>query len=227
MNFDPNLATVETALEALGELADDLLLIGGCAVGLLVTESAAISIRPTRDVDMITEATPLSSYYALCNRLKERGFREHHDEVICRWIKDSTIIDIVPADKAILGFTNTWYAPAARSATRMSLPSGRQANIISAPYFLATKLEAFASRGEGDFMHHDIEDIVTVIDGRPSIAQEVAQSDIGLRQFLQDEFEALLTNTTFVERLPWLLSPNQPEARQILLLERLQLLAGY
>jgi hypothetical protein len=33
MNFDPNLATVETALAALGELADDLLLIGGCAVG--------------------------------------------------------------------------------------------------------------------------------------------------------------------------------------------------
>ncbi|TEA79927.1 hypothetical protein [Allopusillimonas ginsengisoli] len=227
MSFDPNLTAVEAAVEALGKLADDFLLIGGCAVGLLVTEPAVTSIRPTTDVDMLTEATPLSDYYALCARLKERGFREDQGDVICRWIKDSIIIDVVPADEAILGFTNTWYAPAAQSSNNMRLPSGKHANVISAPYFLATKLEAFASRGNGDFMHHDMEDIVTVIDGRASIIQEVIQSDTKLRSFLQDEFEALLANATFIERLPWLISPNQSNARHMLVLERLQQLAGF
>lgn len=44
------------------------------------------------------------------------------------------------------GFSNCWYAEAAASATRLTLPSGRVINLISAPAFLASKFEAFAAR---------------------------------------------------------------------------------
>jgi hypothetical protein len=50
----------------------------------------------------------------------------------------------------------------------VELPSGAGVRSVSAPYFLATKLEAFDGRGSGDYLtSHDIEDLVAVIDGRP------------------------------------------------------------
>ena len=48
---DPNLALLEEAAALLGPLLDELVLVGGCAAGLLVTDPGASPIRPTEDVD--------------------------------------------------------------------------------------------------------------------------------------------------------------------------------
>jgi len=227
VNPDPNIGAVERAMSELGDLADELLLIGGCAVGLLVTDPGATSVRATKDVDVLTEVTPLVNYYELCDRLKTRGFVEYQgDDVMCRWIKDGIMLDVVPTDGDILGFTNSWYQPAAKVPVIQNLPSGTVVRIISAPYFLATKLEAFASRGRGDYTHHDMEDIVTVVDGRESIVEEVLAGDEELRGFLRDEFEALLIESAFVDKLSWLLSPHEAVARQPILIERMRRIAG-
>ena len=56
--------------------------------------------------------------------------------------------------------------------------------MITAPYFLATKFEAFHGRGNSDYrMSHDLEDIVTVIDGRPELASEVEKTDHAVAGF--------------------------------------------
>lgn len=40
-------------------------------------------------------------------------------------------------------------------------------HFLSAPYLLATKIEAFKTRGNSDFLgSHDFEDIITVIAGQ-------------------------------------------------------------
>jgi hypothetical protein len=68
---------------------------------------------------------------------------------------------------------------------------------VTAPLFLATKLEAFHDRGDGSFvMDKDIEDIVAVVDGRPQLPHEVANADPLLREYLQDEVQALLEHRT-------------------------------
>lgn len=54
---DPNLAQLEEAAAKLGELLDELVLVGGCAAGLLVTDPGSSPIRPTEDVDLLVEAT--------------------------------------------------------------------------------------------------------------------------------------------------------------------------
>ena len=47
--------------------------------------------------------------------------------------------------------------------------------MITAPYFLATKIEAFESRGEGDFYgSHDLEEIITLLDGREFLFDEIS-----------------------------------------------------
>lgn len=225
MNQNPNVAAVELAAQYLGPLLDELVLVGGSAVGLLITDRARPPVRPTIDVDLLTEVTPTVKYYAFCEKLRAQGFQEcTSDGVICRWTRGSLVVDVMPADEAVLGFSNRWYPIASKSAESHSLPSGRTIRVVSAPAFLATKLEAFASRGQGDFMHHDIEDIVTVIDGRPSIVDEVLAFEQEVQAYLGEEFDDLLAQRLFVERLDWHLAGDP--GRKEIVLARLRNIAG-
>jgi hypothetical protein len=86
--------------------------------------------------------------------------------------------------------------------------------------FVATKLEAFASRGGGDFMSsHDLEDVLNVVDGREELVKEMATAPADLRQAVASTFTALLTNPNFANVLPGLMA--EPE-RAGLAMERLR-----
>ncbi|OWQ83218.1 hypothetical protein CDN99_26630 [Roseateles aquatilis] len=210
---------------ALGALVDEVILVGGCATGMLITDAARPVVRATLDVDLVTEVTPRASYYEFCERLKQRGFRESADaEVICRWHLGGTIVDIMPTEEGILNFTNSWYALAARTAMARQLPGGGTIRVIAAPMFLATKLEAFRSRGGGDYLHHDLEDVINVIDGRPEIVSEVLAAPSEARDFIADEFEALIADPTFDDQLLWLLGGDA--GRKPVVLERIRLMTG-
>ncbi len=202
---NPNLQILQYAVDQLGALSDEMVFLGGCATGLLITDPAAPPIRVTQDVDVITEVASLTDYYRLRRRLREKGFQEDSGPAapICRWLASAVVLDIMPTKPEILGFGNAWYQPALASATAVDLPSGKVIRMVTAPYFLATKLVAFDSRGNRDYMmSHDMEDIVAVIDGRPNIVDEVRQAEIKLRQYLAGRFGELLTNDNFLAALP-------------------------
>ena len=227
MNKDPNIGMVDLAAAALQPLLDDLVLVGGCAVGLLITDPASPAVRPTTDVDLIVEIAPASNYYRFCDKLKALGFQEKYsDSVICRWSKDVLIIDVMPVDETILGFTNNWYTSAVKSAGKHTLPSGLTINIISAPLFIATKIDSFLDRGKGDYLHHDIEDIINLINGRESINDEIVQASKDVREFLMDELEALLSDETFVEHVGWHLASSGQEMRLDIVVSRMRKIAG-
>jgi hypothetical protein len=64
-------------------------------------------------------------------------------------------------------------------------------------------LEAFKDRGKGDYQaSHDLEDLLAVVDGCANIADQVAEGPTDLRQFLAEEFSALLDKNAFREALP-------------------------
>jgi integrase len=65
---NPNIAILEMAVQALGELTDSLVFIGGCATGLLVTRIRANQIRVTEDVDVIAEAATITEYHGVESR---------------------------------------------------------------------------------------------------------------------------------------------------------------
>jgi predicted nucleotidyltransferase len=225
LSRDPNIDSVELVARALGALTNDLVLVGGCAVGLLITDTAGPPIRATQDVDLVTEVATLADYYQLTEQLKERGFREKGD-IICRWCKGSLIVDVMPAT-ALLGFANRWYPLAIQDARQYRFEDGQTINVISAPLFVATKLESFNGRGNGDYGHHDIEDIISLVDSRPELCNEIEQCDEVVREFVRQEVDDLLADATFVEQLPWHLHPDQAsQARLPLIIERLRILAG-
>lgn len=204
---DPNLQRVELVAHALGDLCDELVFVGGCAAGLLCTSALAAPPRVTFDVDLLAEVVALAPYHALEQRFAERGFV--HDIApeapICRWRIHGVEVDLMPTDERVLGFSNRWYSLAVEGARQFALPSGRQIRLISAPAFLATKFEAFLSRGRGDVMSsHDFEDIINVLDGRPGLETEVAQEGGDIASFLAARFQDVLGHPDFVNTLPGL-----------------------
>jgi hypothetical protein len=96
--------------------------------------------------------------------------------------------------------------------------------VTAAPYFLATKLEAFHGRGNEDFqMSHDLEDIITILDGRPELVEEVSKSSADLRKYLSAEFRALLAISSFRDAIPGHLLPDEASQQRItIVLNRIQ-----
>ncbi|HEU5076779.1 MAG TPA: hypothetical protein VFU02_21465 [Polyangiaceae bacterium] len=99
--------------------------------------------------------------------------------------------------------------------------------VIDACHFIATKLESFAARGEGDYYHHDLEDVVVLVDGRAELVGELDSASNDLRRFVAEEIGRLLTDSDFREALPGHLSPDlASQARLPLVLDRLATIAG-
>ena len=210
-NLNPNLDILELAIHQLGELADDLVFVGGCATGLLLSDPAAAPIRATRDVDAIVQVVSQAEYYRFSDKLRGKGFREDTEEgaPLCRWRGETVILDVMPVDPKILGFGSDWYREAHENATQYRLPGGNVIQLITAPYFLVTKLDAFNGRGQGDYMQsHDIEDIVTLLDGRPELLEELKNTSSGIRQELASRFEILRQNSRFIEAVAGHLAPD-------------------
>ena len=87
-------------------------------------------------------------------------------------------------------------------ATLFNLPGGPEIRLVTAPYFLATKLEAFHGRGGGDHRaSHAIEDLIAVVEGRPTLENEVAGSELDVREYLAQEISTLLADTLFADSL--------------------------
>jgi hypothetical protein len=222
---NPNLSQLISAARKLEPLLNQIAFVGGCVTGLLVTDLAAAPIRATIDVDVIVEAASYAEFTVLEGRLRQLGFRESRAEgaPICRWVNEESILDFMPTDPSILGFSNRWYGPALAAAQRVSLGTC-EIRAITAPYFVATKVEAVRGRGQDDLrLSHDLEDIVTVIDGRAQLVGEVDLAPADLRKYLSDEFRDLLSNQNFVEALPGHLLPDAASQQRLgLVLERMK-----
>lgn len=219
---DPNLTYLRRIAEALGELRKQVVFVGGAVAGLLVTDPLAAAVRATRDVDAVVNADR-ALFHRIEEALAKRGFaRDISSDVICRWVhKDSGVLfDLMPVQPEVLGFSNRWYPYAVESAVSVDLGAGLTIRLVSAAAFVATKLEAFAGRGNGDFMSsHDLEDVLNIVDGREELADEMGAAPTQLRQAVAAAIAQLLKNPDFVNVLPGLIA--EPE-RATLVLDRLK-----
>lgn len=231
MITNPNIQILEAAAERLKALSEKMVFVGGCATGLLLTDPAASPVRATFDVDVLVEVATLVEYHWLSEQLRQLGFVEDtsEDAPICRWKTRDVILDVMPTDPEILGFGNRWFTLAYEASEWTTLPSGKRIRLLPAPYFLATKLEAFESRGESDYLiSRDMEDIITVLDGRSEIVSEVQQASEDLKNYLVEQFSMLLEERDFLDALPGHLLPDAAsQDRSALIIERLKAIAGF
>lgn len=215
---DPNVAKVELVAQALGELREQLVFVGGCAAGLLLTDPAAAPPRVTYDVDLVAEVAALRGYHALEREFSKRGFKHDMaaDAPICRWRYQRLEVDLMPSDPRVLGFANRWYPLAVAGAERVLLPSGTPIRLIGAAAFMATKFEAFADRGRDDLLgSHDAEDIVNLVDGRAELVTDVAGAPAELRAYLRERCAALLGRPDFADALAGMIFPDDALAERM------------
>jgi hypothetical protein len=139
---------------------------------------------------------------------------------------DSVRVDVMPTQGGVLGFRNRWYPEAMANAVEVEI-RGQRFRIVDAPHFCATKLDAFSDRGNGDFYHHDLEDVVAVIDGRDELLGELRETGERVRRYVAQELRALLRTPGFLEALPGHLAGDPgSQARLPLVRARLEALAA-
>jgi predicted nucleotidyltransferase len=183
---------------ALGpELLKQVAFVGGCTTGLLITDNMTKElVRYTDDVDLIVNIIGRPNWHRFIETLKSQGFSESmEDDINCRLRLGELKVDFMPDDEQVLGFTNIWYKEALALATSYVLAPNINIKLLTAPYFVATKLEAYKGRGNHDLLSSsDIEDILSVFDGREELIREMQQASAELKTYLATEITQLLNH---------------------------------
>jgi len=134
----------------------------------------------------------------------------------CRWIFDGLLVDVMPVSGEAADLRSRWFPEALAAAREIELVEGIAGYIITAPYFIATKLEAFSDRGNKDYYGSvDLEDIITILDGRKSILQEIEELPQSIRIYLTKTFSELINDRVFMESLPGHLLPDAASQQRI------------
>ncbi|MFC2993622.1 hypothetical protein [Halomonas tibetensis] len=228
--FDDQLGMMRQVAEALGaDLRDQVAFVGGCTTGLLLTDAfTREQVRSTDDVDLIISVITYAHLTRFKEALKAKGFKDpsSRDEEmpICAMKLGELRVDLMPDHGGVLGFSNHWYPQALKTAVPVSLGNDLTIRIVTPTLFVATKLEAYKGRGDGDpLSSHDIEDILNLVDGRPELLDEVRAADSALQDYIVAELGQLLKNDDFGYAVQ---SQAGDPDREALLFERLEILAG-
>lgn len=196
---------LESIVSALGELADEMVFVGGSVASLYreIEVESSSNIRSTFDVDAVVKVSSIVDYYSLEKRIKNRGFVNCTEKgaPICRYKYGELLFDLMPDDESILGFSNKWYSAGIPFAERVLLPSGDGVKILPLPYYVGSKLEAFSSRGNNDYlMSHDLEDVITIMRflKEPS---GIFTGEPELVDYLKSFFRKNIRGTSFIDYL--------------------------
>ncbi|PKF70904.1 hypothetical protein CW360_10300 [Pseudomonas fluvialis] len=204
MSHTHNIQMLEVVAQALGpDLCQEVAFVGGCTTALLLTdEFSREEVRYTDDVDLVVHLTGYAQWQKLVEQLQQKGFKQsQQDDVICRLRLGELKVDFMPEDSEtadLLGCNNRWFKDGLANAQCHVLPSGCRIRLFTPPYFLGSKLEAYAGRGaQNPLGSQDLEDILNLVNGREELLQEVDAAEPELRTYLADNLTSLLSINDF------------------------------
>ncbi len=146
MRGDAQRAMIRAVVDALGDDAEHMVFLGGCALALYARKVGA-PLRTTTDVDCITGRSPLVQEYAVAELCRRRVLVP--DETIeCRYRIRGTDFDVdilLPGRNVPNG---AWFEGAVRHASVRDAGAGYRVRVVSPPFLLLLKLAALLERGE-------------------------------------------------------------------------------
>jgi hypothetical protein len=222
-----NVIRLKSVVRALGPLADKVVFIGGVVAELLQVDRVLPAARATDDVDAVVALRSRGESDVFASSLRTLGFRDDVSAAHAhRWVApDKTKVDLVPVNEMSIGFGNKWDLLATTSAETHQLDE-TSVRIVSAPLFLAMKWSAFNDRGGLDWMgSHDLEDILAVVATRPTIVEEVRNSNAEVRLYIATWCLKLLNEPAFAEIVQGALSTASLPGIGELAESRIELLA--
>ena len=203
MNHHTNIVRLRAVATVLEEWKEKIVFVGGATVSLYASRPLAVTVRVTDDVDVVVELVSTADFYKMQERLLQLGFKNDTTApIISRFLYQDLKVDFMPIDPSVLGFSNRWYVDGVKYSLEHSLTDKQSIRIFSSSYFIASKLEAFKTRGKGDLLgSHDLEDIIFVLDNRDGVLQELMDADNEVKAYLKKEFSFLLKKNLFEEAL--------------------------
>ncbi len=218
---------VRTVAEALGSDLEKFVFVGGAAVALLIDNPAAGDVRPTDDVDLVSDVSTYGQYAELTALLRDQhGFQHDMNGPLCRFTVRGVTVDVMPTNEEVIRFANKWYKHVVAKPIHYALSENITIQLVAPSVLLCTKLEAFADRGNNDYYgSHDLEDVITLIDARDSILTECQSAPVEIRGYLSDTFTRLIEHSEFLDSLEGFL-PLGSAARLVRLKEKLVALAN-
>ncbi|WP_269225534.1 nucleotidyl transferase AbiEii/AbiGii toxin family protein [Flavobacterium eburneipallidum] len=226
MNNFIDIQSLVNVAVGLKELRQKVVFVGGAVINLYNDDLASEEIRPTEDIDMTLKLETYFEWTTIQERLSElEFFPDPFGHAICSYRFKGIPIDIMPAEESAIGDSNSWYAPGFKDLKTVIIGNNISIQILSAPYFLATKFEAFKNRGFNDYRSsHDFEDIIFVLDNRTSIVDEILQADEEVKNYLKKEFLFLKNHKNADEILSMHIHPLIVKERFTLLMEKINLI---
>ena len=202
---------------------------GGSVVNLLLDNPDMSTARPTKDVDVIVELLTGKRYSDIEAVLREAKFIHDDSEgaPICRWKLNKLVVDIMPTEGKLIGLNTAWFQEALETAEEIEYAHTRL-RVVSPIGLLVTKYLTFTERGKSDYYaSHDLEDFLTIVDGRERIVEEIDASHADMRKYLIEAFRLLLKQDEFNDALPGYLPPDSAsQARLPILRKKLKEIAG-
>lgn len=216
-----NLGVVAEVAEALKELKDNMVFVGGAVVSLYTDDPAADEIRPTQDIDLTLNIVNLTQWSHIQEKLGKLGFHpDPYGHAICSYKYKDIPVDIMSAEDGPLGPANTWYKVGFKNLWTAKAKN-QEIKILSAPCYLATKFEAFTNRGSDYRTSHDMEDIIYILDNRINIVAEISESEDQIQQFLITQLMKIINNGLLDEVLMAHIHPLMQEEHLPLVIEKI------
>ena len=198
MNNHINIVRIKAVHQALDDLKDKVVFVGGATVSLYA-DRATYEVRPTDDVDILIELYKHKDYIELEEQLRKKGFEnDTGSKFVGRYKIKGITVDVMPTIDEVLGFSNRWYVDGYSNSISNVIDDQCTVKIFTAPYFIASKLEAFKTRGKNDDgdldgrFSQDFEDIVFVLENRSTIWDEMTRTESSLRIYLKNEWKLLM-----------------------------------
>lgn len=197
-----SIEAIKLIAKSLGELNEKAVFVGGSIVPFYLPDEMLAVARPTEDIDVVFEMISTAERVNAESKLRVKGFTHDRSEgaPICRWKFKGITVDMMTPNEKVFGFCNKWYAGGIKNSLQFSMQPDLKIRILSLPYFIATKLEAFKGRGKNDFQaSHDMEDIISVFDAATEdhLEGKAESLDSEITKYLKNELSQLLNNNDF------------------------------
>jgi len=189
-----DIGALRAVAERLNPIGLNYAFTGGAVVNLLLDDPDFAPARPTKDVDVIVELVSGGDYSKVETALREAGFLNDVNGPICRWHLGKLIVDIMPTRGERYGLNTQWFAEALETSSILEY-AHTELRVVSPLGLLVTKYLTFMERGEGDFFaSHDLEDFITVIDGRAEVVSEINEASADFRSYLIQGIRSLMND---------------------------------
>jgi predicted nucleotidyltransferase len=194
----PGFKRLVLVAEAVGDLRERIVFIGGALAPLLHSDPPFRGARITSDVDAIIATVSYVEAQRVQDEMVRLGFR--HDLAdprhLHRWVGAVGVpFDLVPAGEHLGAASGPTDRLAVETAARTTLTTGLTIRHASAPGFLALKWAAYQDRGRKDPLYSDdLLDILALLASRPTLVAEVAAVPLELRTYVAEQSKAFFAD---------------------------------